>query len=455
VRLFDICVHMKVVFTFVVLFFLSSLFSQNYTFKNKGQLMFYDYQASKFCIIEDSTHRILIDLSTNRMEKRPLHLDSQIHFTDLLSYYKVLTEKGADVYFVDKGCGYVLLLRNDSIVRIDKSFHHQNQYNASYFLYKNAPHVFGGYGFFNFKDYMLKYDHNLCQWFMQTRLTNYSCSDRNPYMVCKNKYYCVSGKIVTDGESNYFFENLISYNFSTQKWKNLGEIDPSAFPKKEKIEIAHKNLLVSLHKLYLYDFQKNEVEIFDLKNIPSLKDVYIENGRVIMKRSITRVVQYETLISSMPLGVFKSKYLISKKAIIAPDPNFKLLLLMSLLILGTLLVVFFEYRRRRSGKVKRIQTNGKISKSTQKLLTLWLTKDDLSLEYSQLNDLVNEDSPSVDAIKKRRENLLDLFKYQISLKCNLAPNDVFTTTQHVNDKRMKVIILNPVVKIMVDKGEFS
>jgi hypothetical protein len=68
---------------------------------------------------------------------------------------------------------------------------------------------------------------------------------------------------------------------------------------------------------------------------------------------------------------------------------------------------------------------------------------------------VNEDSPSVDAIKKRRENLLDLFKYEISLKCNLAPNDVFTTTQHINDKRMKVIILNPVVKIMVDKGEFS
>jgi integrase/recombinase XerD len=83
---------------------------------------------------------------------------------------------------------------------------------------------------------------------------------------------------VTDGESNYFFENLISYNFSTQKWTDLGEIDPSAFPKKEKIEIAHKNLLVSLHKLYLYDFQKNEVEIFDLKNIQSLKDVYIENG---------------------------------------------------------------------------------------------------------------------------------------------------------------------------------
>jgi hypothetical protein len=68
---------------------------------------------------------------------------------------------------------------------------------------------------------------------------------------------------------------------------------------------------------------------------------------------------------------------------------------------------------------------------------------------------VNEDSPSVDAIKKRRENLLDLFKAEISLKCNLAPNDVFTTTQHINDKRMKVIILNPVVKIMVDKGEFS
>ena len=38
-------------------------------------------------------------------------------------------------YLVHDGCGPVLEYRNDSIVRIDNSFLHQNQYNASHFIY--------------------------------------------------------------------------------------------------------------------------------------------------------------------------------------------------------------------------------------------------------------------------------------------------------------------------------
>lgn len=451
-RFFDVFVFMRIFSLVAFLLFTQEISAQYFIFERTNPLIFYDYQSSKLCVIEDSTQRIFIDLATNRIQKRTLYLDKRIHFSDVLTNYIVVSEKGSDVYFVDRGCGYVLQLRNDSIVRIDKSFHHQNQYNASFFLYKNTPHTFGGYGFFDYKDYMLKYDHRLCQWFLQTRFEDYSCSNSNPFMVHNNTYYSIAGKVQKDSKSNYFYENLLCYNFSTQKWKNLGKINPSAFPMKERVEFAHKNVLVAMSKMYLYHFPKNEVEIFDLKSISSLMDIFVENDQVIIKSSISQDIKKEIMVSSMPLGEFKKKYLLTKKAIVAPETNVTMVIVMSLLIIASLLVIFFEYRRRSRGKMREAAKQMKLSHATWKLLTLWLQAKELTLEYSSLNDLVNEDGPSVDAIKKRREHLLDLFKEEIAAQTGLAHHEIFSTAQHQADKRMKVIILHPQVKSMAEKG---
>lgn len=55
-------------------------------------------------------------------------------------------------YLVHVGSGPVLEYRNDSIVRIDNSFLHKNQYDASPFIYKEQICLFGGYGMFTDKN---------------------------------------------------------------------------------------------------------------------------------------------------------------------------------------------------------------------------------------------------------------------------------------------------------------
>jgi hypothetical protein len=44
---------------------------------------------------------------------------------------------GKKTYLVHEGCGPVLEYRNDSIVRIDNSFLHRNQFGAARFVYNN------------------------------------------------------------------------------------------------------------------------------------------------------------------------------------------------------------------------------------------------------------------------------------------------------------------------------
>lgn len=67
-------------------------------------------------------------------------------------------------YLVSRGCGPVVEFRNDSIVRIDNSFPHQNQFFASTFTFNNKIYFFGGYGLFTYKNILTKYNFNTNEW---------------------------------------------------------------------------------------------------------------------------------------------------------------------------------------------------------------------------------------------------------------------------------------------------
>ena len=67
-------------------------------------------------------------------------------------------------YLVYRGCGAVLEWRNDSIVRVDHSFLHRNQFFASTFTYNNKIYFFGGYGLFTYKNIVTKYNPTTKEW---------------------------------------------------------------------------------------------------------------------------------------------------------------------------------------------------------------------------------------------------------------------------------------------------
>lgn len=67
-------------------------------------------------------------------------------------------------YLVHKGCGPVLEFRNDSLVRIDKSFLHKNQFGAVTFTYNNKLYFWGGYGLFTHKNILTQFNIKTKEW---------------------------------------------------------------------------------------------------------------------------------------------------------------------------------------------------------------------------------------------------------------------------------------------------
>ena len=196
-------------------------FAQTFRFKNPNPCIFYNYEIDKLCVIDDSTSIMMISLESKKLIRRPLHLDKQITFKQLLTEYVPLSEKGSLIYFVDRGCGYVLQLRNDSIVRIDKSFHHQNQFGGAYFLNNGVPNIFGGYGLFSSKNFITQFQVISKEWLIADEVVNmppasffpYSKDDENLYVFIPN----------VKSSSRPIYNNLWRYNFKKRKWTLEGQ----------------------------------------------------------------------------------------------------------------------------------------------------------------------------------------------------------------------------------------
>ncbi len=67
-------------------------------------------------------------------------------------------------YFVLNGGGPVLTFDNKSLLRVDNSVEQRNQFGAALFLHENKIFMYGGYGFWTYKDYMTYFDFSSNQW---------------------------------------------------------------------------------------------------------------------------------------------------------------------------------------------------------------------------------------------------------------------------------------------------
>ena len=155
---------------FIVLVLLSVCFSSwgqtIYDTKNVIPFTFYNHERQKFTLITDSTGCQEYNELTKKWEFRKIVYQLEEPFSKFLEDYVFLHEKGSKVFFIDRGCGHVYVLENDTLKRHDRSFHHKNQYGGTFFLYKGQPHIFGGYGLFTMKNIITYYNVKEREWFV-------------------------------------------------------------------------------------------------------------------------------------------------------------------------------------------------------------------------------------------------------------------------------------------------
>ena len=109
---------------------------------------------NSFIVIDDSAYYWSIKVSDKVWKKNNYVFKSnELSFGDFLSYYRPVSLNNGRILFCHHGVGTVYELRNDTILRIDRSFNHRNQYNSAIFGYENNLYAFGGYGLFLTKNF--------------------------------------------------------------------------------------------------------------------------------------------------------------------------------------------------------------------------------------------------------------------------------------------------------------
>ncbi len=160
--------------------------------------------------------------------------------------------------FVENQGGKVFKFINNNYLRIDNSYTHKNQLLSSIFTKNDTLFRFGGYGFFEAKNYFTFFSNETKEWeAFKTKSTMFpNGTFNNKYFISKDYFYIFGGKSIDNADKNIkiFNKELWRYSFVKSSWELLlnneffegKTYSPFDFYYKEKFYFIHENNLFSL-----------------------------------------------------------------------------------------------------------------------------------------------------------------------------------------------------------------
>ena len=169
----------------------------------------------------------------SKWEYSPLIDDSfkkQIKEIDELNHANFFTKiVGNDLYIISNGAGPVFKRSGNNFIRIDNSTLHKNQFGGARFVYNDKVHIYGGYGFWSFKNFITFYDENIKQWEIFYNNSKYLPPGRwKPiYNLLDDKLYVFGGRSGSAGTINQdeSFSDIFYFDLINKEFISLGYIN--------------------------------------------------------------------------------------------------------------------------------------------------------------------------------------------------------------------------------------
>ena len=214
--------------------------------------------------------------------------------------------------------GLLYSFSDGAIERVDRSFPHRNQYGGHFFSYKDNLYLIGGYGYWQTKSIITKFNFNSGDW----EIIN--TSGQSPDGIDQGSFFIKNGQLyvfdfLTRNSNNQKEKrntNLYTLNLETFVWNKLGVINGLTRPNGETQGVKRffnfqNKLLFSYTnspEFYLADFDKNIVEKFD-------DDVlfYKSGGRSVIKKNNLIGGVLNTLTGDFSIESFDMSSLSSEK----------------------------------------------------------------------------------------------------------------------------------------------
>jgi hypothetical protein len=130
------------------------------------------------------------------------------------------------VYFLYPGGGLLFEYRNNTITRIDESFPHRNQFSGHFFIYKNAPYLLGGYGYWKSNSLLTKFNFQTKEWdYIETRGQVPEMGINAGSFVIENDVLYVFDFYQKRRDEDIKNNNTYEFNLSSLKWEKKGSLN--------------------------------------------------------------------------------------------------------------------------------------------------------------------------------------------------------------------------------------
>lgn len=370
---------------------------------------------------------------------------------------------GTKTYLVHQGCGPVLEFRNDSIVRIDHSFLHKNQYKSVPFSYGNEMYLFGGYGLFTYKNIITKYDLNSGEWNQIQTIGISKPEGRTHAFTYRNgNNLFVFGGYTGDDEdvliSKPVEAKLWKLHLPTMSWTNVGQYNPTILSDFTKnIQIKNKLYLIDAYIIEI-DFTNKIAKKYQFKNYELLKQHFIVGDTI---NGIFSTTENKYYFKKTTIDDLKGKYIGTVPFFVEDNTTFNNYLIIGFIGILFLGLVIIGYKKRilsfqkpfkgivyDSNKDQFLYKRKVIihfEENEKKILHFLLANSNQFVSLNQLNGLFeNPAQPqTASAIIKRREQAINGLLNKVSKLTGIPENQLQLEQKNMEDKRLKDLLLLP------------
>ena len=154
-------------------------------------------------------------------------MDLQGEISPLVSHFNYFPiQVDSTYYMIERGLGQVYRLDAYSLKRIDNSFSMKNNYGSAIFQQAGKLYSYGGYGFWNYHPYFVRYSWQKKEWDLIVHEKNTLPPGRaKPFIQHDGEYLYLLGG---EGENGYL-DDVVKVNLNSVETETLGKID-SSFP---------------------------------------------------------------------------------------------------------------------------------------------------------------------------------------------------------------------------------
>ena len=366
----------------------------------------------------------------------------------------------SQTYLLYPGGGLLYSFSNGSINRIDRSFPHRNQYGAYFFSYKENIYLIGGYGYWQTKSLITKFNFNSGDWEIVNAVGQKPIGlDQGTYFILENKLYVfdfISREINTQKEARN--KNLYVLDLENFNWKKLGvinnEIKPINQVKGFKRFFKSENKLIFSYsnspKFFVLDVENNSFQSFKDEML-----FYKSNDQFIVKNNlligpIKNTLTGEIRIESFDLGKIYDFPISEESYFYRDKEEFFEYVYFALFFLTILIIVLSIYHKKVSQTYIVDENSISISGLSQQLSAVEISilslfsKNRIVLN-SNLMELFTEDDKTKDYAVKRKNKTLISLEAKLKKSFNV---DFIKKQKSKDDSRQLAYSLNKKLRII-------